>query len=79
MLPSFCLGPLALCDIARNRRCADDPTAGILDGRDTQRNVDGSTILVHPDRLEKPDALTASQPFQDRRQLVRAVGRDDEV
>src|SRR6185295_15060788 len=55
--------PFALGNVPRNLRCGDDPPASVLNWRDSQRNLDQTSILAPPYRLIVADAFSAPDPF----------------
>src|SRR2546427_4924002 len=74
----FLDGLLLRGDVTRDGRCADDPALFVADGGDGHRNIDPLPILVHANGLVVIDALAPAKAREDRRQLVRVVGWDDD-
>ena len=69
------LGLLALGDVARDLRCADDPARSVPDGRHGERDVEPAAILVAANGLVMVDALTAPDAVEYAGLLVVALGR----
>ena len=68
------IGALALGDVARDGRLADDDAAGVDDRRNRQRHVDAVPVLGDADRLVVREVLAATHPREDVRFFVRVLG-----
>jgi len=72
------LGALAVGDVARDLRRADDLAARPADGRDRERDVDARPVLADADGLVVLDALAADEAREDGRLLVGVVFGDED-
>ncbi len=70
---------LACADVARDRRCPQDPALDVADRRDRERHVDERPIPARTDRLEVEDALTCGDPGKEGRDLIRLIGRREDA
>src|ERR1043166_357801 len=72
------LGALAVGDVARDLRRADDRAARPADGRDGERDVYEAAVLAHALRLVVLDALAGPQAREDGWLFVRVVVGDED-
>src|SRR6185437_13631826 len=83
ILPQLCLaqqslGSLALRNVTRDFRCADDLTTLIAHWRNRQGNIEPPPVLPHSYRLEVSDALSTSYSCQHLQFLSVQLRRDDQ-
>src|SRR6185437_2856171 len=68
---------LLLCDISCNLRCSDDPSFGILYGRNGQRDSDEVAVLAFPNSLKMIDPLPSPDASQNLAFFVVPLERND--
>ena len=72
------LSALAIGDVAKDVRGADDFAPGVPERRDRQGNIEALAIPGQANGLVVIDALAGSDPRQYRHFLVHTVGRNEE-
>ena len=72
-LLEFPLCFLALRDVARDLRCANDPAHPVAHRRDSQRDIHKASVLASPNRFIV-NALAAPQASKDARLFILPIG-----
>ena len=72
------LCPLALGDVAPNRRSAHDGAARIEDGRQAERDHDLAAVFALAYRLIMPDVFAAPESLEQLGKFILPAGRNQD-